>query len=203
MAIPTRILTLVKTLLRIPSAVTTFDARIQSAYERELLELTRNTDLFASEEQISAVTGQAVYTASTGTTRILGVLHNQVELPLVPSRTMDLLTDWQEGQQGTPESWTYDRIDPIRALLAEVIPLNFSVRPVPDTIGSGDAGLTIYVIKPPTSDNPTFTWLDAYLVYRTLAAFSDDGTEEHDSQAALIWGELAKIWKDVIMKKFG
>lgn len=202
MAIPARILDAAKNLLRLPASNTAFDGRIQQGYEQALLELTRSTDLFSAEVQIAAVADQSMYATPTGVTRILGVAHNQQQLPLVPSRSMDLLTEWQVGRSGTPEVWVYDKLPPGIDFGLETSPLQFVVHPAPEISATGVAGFIVTVIRPPTNDAPPM-WLEPYLIYTTVAAFSNDSTEERDVEAATFWSALADVWKELILAKFG
>lgn len=191
MAIPLPLLMAVKELLRIPDPITTFNARIDNAYIQALNELTRESDLFATVQLIDAVAGQSLYTAAPGTTRILAVQHNQTQLMLVPSRSLDLLTAWGTDDPGEPEIWCQDK-------LPGAGPLQFAIHPRPLVDATGLAGLVLYRIGLPANDTPP-VWMFPYFIYRSAALFSDADTEDRDHDAAQIWDGVASVWKELLM----
>lgn len=197
MAIPSALLGSVKDLLRLPTTTATFDIRIEAAYQRALIELTRETDLFAAEQQISSVTDQSIYTTGDGTARILAVLYDRAQLMLVPSRSLDLLTTWQTDGSGVPEEWTADKIPPGLDGLTSISPLQFAIHPAPDVDGSGQAGLLVYAMAIPANDDPPI-WCYPYLIYRTCAIYTGESTEERDPQAAQLWDGIAGIFRELM-----
>lgn len=190
MAAPSLILSAVRDLLRIPDSDTTFNVRLEAAFQTALLELTNATDLFATVQQIPAVATQSLYTAAVDTTRVLAVLHNRTQLMLVPSRSMDLLTTWQHDEPGDPEEWTMDK-------LPSAGPLQFAIHPTPLANATGAAGLTIFKIGLPLNDNP-MPYVYPFLVYRVAAIFTGENTEEHDTAAQQLWSALADVWKELL-----
>lgn len=190
MAAPSSVISSIKDRLRIPATDTSFNSRLEAAYERALSELARETDLFASIQQIPTVVGQAKYTVAAGTTRVLAVIHNGEVLFLVPSRSLDLLTSWQTDGPGTPEEWTMDK-------LPSAGPLDFALHPAPAVAGSGDAGLTVIREGKPANDNPPAHFYP-FLIYKTAAIFSLESTEERDPRAGEIWNALADVWRELL-----
>jgi hypothetical protein len=190
MATPAQILQAAKDLLRIPDEDTTSDVRLASAYQRALMELTRESDLFTHIQQIPTVAEQAKYTAAPGTTRILAVLHDRTLLMLAPSRSLDLLTDWQNEEPGEPEEWLMDKIS------GSSSPLEFAIRPRPESAGSGDAGLTLIRIGTPVNDDPPKQCYP-FLLFKTLAIYTTEDTEDHDTGAATLFDALASVWREL------
>ncbi len=195
--IPSLLLTAVKDVLRIPSADTAFDARLQSSYEQALQEWTRETDLLVSTQEIAAVEEQSLYAAPDGTTRVLAVFHNGTHLLLVPSRSLDLLSTWQTAASGDPQEWTMDKVPPGLDGASSISPLQFAVHPAPDTDGSGEAGLLLLHVGVPSSDAPP-AYMTPYLIYKTAAMFVEENTEERDVQAGQLWEAIAGVWRELI-----
>lgn len=200
MAIPLTVSSLVQDLLRIlnvPGVEIT--NKIETAYQRALTELARETDFFASEQDISAIADLSIYTAAAGTTRILAALHNRTLLRLVSSRSLDLLTSWQTFRAGEPEEWVQDKLPPGLDGVLSISPLNFAVHPAPEIDGaSWDKGITLIRMGLPVNDDPP-SWMYPYLIYKTVSIFTGESTEDRDPQASEWFGALADVWKQLLL----
>lgn len=176
-------------LLRIPAADTTFNVRLEAAYQRALTDLTRETDFFAYIQSVPTVAGRSLHTAASGTTRILAVFHQRA-LRLVPSRSLDLLARW-ETPDTTPQTWSQDKFPGAPS------PLVFSVNPAPAE--TTDVGLTVLRIGIPPGDLPPRQFFP-YLLFKTVSLFCLEDTEERDMLAGNFWDALAGIWRELLMR---
>ena len=181
----------IRDLLRIPLTDAIPTSRLESAYQRALTELTRTSDLFAHIQQIPTVVDQGTYTATDGTTRILAALHNGMTLMLVSSRSLDLLTTWQNDAPGDPEEWTMDKIPHTSAL-------DFALHPRPTVAATGVDGVTIIRIGSPVNDDPP-KHCYPYLLYKSASIYSNESREERDPQAAELWAGFADLWRELLI----
>lgn len=202
MAIPDNIKEAVRALLLIPEGYTNYDNLMQQVYERIVQNTVEATDWTAEREDINAVQDQSIYTVNARVTRILAVLHDQVQLAKATSSALDLADpDWQAEASGTPEWWVWDKIPPALDGLSSVTPVQFAVHPAPDTSASGLNGLMAYEIATPTDDDPPFTWADHFLSLKTAAELVRQSPEERlasgqdDLQLAAFLGTLAELWR--------
>jgi hypothetical protein len=189
MTMPPALLSAARDLLRQPETDSAYDARLEAAFQRALADFIRETDFFAFLQKIPTVAGQSVYVTLNGTSRILAVFHRST-LRLVPSRSLDLLALW-DPVPPQPEMWSMDKIP--NAPTTE----QFTVYPAPTQSESGDGGLTVLRLGPPLSDNPPLQFYP-YLLFKTLAMFCLEDTEERDLLAGNFWDALAGIWREVL-----
>lgn len=203
MAIPTLILSRVKDKLRIPELVETWDAAIMVNYEIELKELLLQSDFLVESEPIAAVADQSIYPLSERTVRLLALFHNQLALARVPSRTQDLLTEWETEASDTPEEFTLDHL-PLRVdNLSAALPEQVLVRPAPADDASGDEGLIAWEVALPANEAAALIlpYLVPYLVYRTAARVLAQDLEIRDLPASQLWGQIAEMWFRIIQTR--
>lgn len=203
MAIPTAALTAIKDLLRITDSGR--DNHIQQVWERVLATVCRESDWFCEREDISAWTSAHTYTTTSRAVRILALLHNRVQLYKTTARQMDYMRNtWQTDSAGTPEFWWQDKIptlDGVGQFTAET----FGVHPAPSSNATGSSGFYAYASMVPTDDDPTPTWIDPYLIYKTAALFllesAEERLDETDTATAQFYDRLAGLWWQVLKRR--
>lgn len=198
MSIPTDIRDNAKDLLRIRSADSSQDTRVQELYERDLDKLVRETDILAERENISAVAEQSIYSVSTRSARVIAVIHNRTHLMRSSSRSLDLNTSWQSDPSGAPDEYTVDKIPPSLDGLGSITPQHIAVHPAPQVAATGDAGFVTFSVMRPSNDDPAPQYLRPYLTFRTVAAYWAGGTDEQDIVSAKFWNAMADIWLEVV-----
>lgn len=202
MAIPFLVLSRVKDLLRQPASVVTYDALITSHYEVELKELLMQSDFMVESQSIPAVADQSIYSLSTRMLRLLALFHNELALARVPSRTQDLLTEWETEPSKTPEEFTLDhlplRVDNLTTAFEEQV----LVRPAPSVNASGKAGFIAWEVTVPANQASPLVlpYLVPYFVYRTASRVLAQDTDIRDLPASQLWGQLADLWRAVMLK---
>lgn len=202
MAIPSATKTNVKNLLLF--ADTERETELESAYERTLNSLVRETDFFAEREYISASAGTATYRGTTGRRyRILAMLHNGVTMLRTTEETIDRLRHtWQSEANGTPEFWWEDKI-PVAA--SAWTPEQWHVHPAPSANATGSAGFTTLLAAVPTSDDPTPLWIDPALELKTAADFLQNNPEERrtqeDTPVIQFFNDLGDVWIAMLKTK--
>jgi hypothetical protein len=200
MPIPVLIRSRIKDLLRVPASVSTYDAVITQHYETELKGLLLQTDFLVEQQPIPTVVDKSIYPLSTRTLRVLALFHNALALARVPSRTHDLLTEWETEPSGTPEEFTLDHlplgVDNLAAPLTEQV----LVRPAPDASAGGSAGLVAWAVATPVDLSAPLPvpYLIPYLAYRTASRVLAQDLDIRDLPASQFWGQLAELWRAAI-----
>ena len=202
---PESLLYEISDLLRSPSNNATRTMTL-NIYERKLRGLLLRMDCHAAVQDIDAPAGQSTYETSEATVRILSVLFGDIGLYKTASAPRDLLhPDWQSAENGTPEVWWNEQVDPGVDSESEIAAEHFMVRPAPATADD----LHVYTTVIPDDGALAATFLNPILVYESVAQGIKDmwwekETEEHEENnmaVAEFFTGLAVLWEEVIKNR--
>lgn len=206
MPIPPTTLLRIQDLLRIPESVTTYDVLITNSYEIELKSLLLQSDFLVESQPFAAVADKAIYPLSTRTVRVLAMFHGSLALARVPSRTNDLLREWETEASGSPEEFTLDHLPLSVDSLAAPLPEQVLIRPAPavSTIVDIDDTKWFFAWAVMLPDDQTAAllvpYLEPYLVYRTAARVLEQDTDIRDLPASQLWAQFAMLWRTAILQ---
>lgn len=199
MPIPADIRDAVLDLIRTPTTDTSFDTALDLVYDRVLESISHETDWFGEIEEIDTVANTSIYSVSSRATRLIAVLHQGFHLQHVPSRTLDLLTEWETEPSSNPEDWIADKLPLALDNVANHAPEQIAIRPAPDT--SVEKGLTLVEIARPLNDSVVLLYVKPFLIYRTAGELLLENRDEKDSPAAAWFLDLAEIFLSLIRRR--
>lgn len=169
------------------------DTELEGVYLRSLDQFTREYDLTSQKETIDTVIGQTVYSPDPQAHRILAVLYNGTEVRKGTTETLDWIRNaWESETDGTPDYWTTDRLPPGLDSIVETNFIDFGIIPAADAVKTGEDGLVVFTVVRPDDDDPTLSYLNPILLYRTIAnMLRESGEEVEDDEGPR--GEAAQM----------
>lgn len=205
MTIPSALLSQIKELVYISG--TDRDSDIQVLYTRELYKLLQEEGWLVETETIASANGTSIYSTQTRCSRVIALLYNSVLLRETSSHSVDaiLAADWMGDAAGTPTFWWTNAIPPSLDALSAITPDNVILHPPP----SSTQNIVAFEVCVPSSEDPTPTYLDAYLVYKVAAACIREFGEERDTeelrqfstQTIDFYEGLAELWVSLLKER--